>query len=111
MALVPSSQFLQPEYHGDGRDRLPVIGSSGTTQQSGNYSPTVGTDFPVPARELFIANDDPSNSITITVVCNGGTLSWVLLAGETFNERLPTFTQVIVVAANLWRWYVRGNLQ
>ena len=101
---------LEPTYHGDNRDRLPVIGSSGSTPINGNYSPTMGTDWPnIPARELFLSNDS-AGDITIDVVCNGGDLSWILHTGETFNERLPAFTSVVVSASGNWRFYVRGNL-
>ena len=96
--------------NGNERPKLPVIGSSGTTQQNGNYSITQGVDFAIAGRELFISNDSTSQNITFTVTCDGGTLSFFLSPGDTFNERLPMFTLVNVTASDVWRWYVRGNV-
>lgn len=111
--LNPVLIALEPEYHGNNRDKLPVIGSSGITPVSGNYNIKAGVDWPaIAARELFLSNDT-SNDITIDIVCSGGDLSWILHDGETFNERIPPFTSVVVAAQATglgWRWYVRGNL-
>ena len=110
MGLNPSLMTQEPVYHGDNREKLPVIGSSGVTPVSGNLTISEGTSWPaLPARELFLSNDS-SGDITITVTCTGGTLSWILHTGETFNERMPPFTSVVVTASGNWRWYVRGNL-
>lgn len=97
------------EFHGDQRPKLPVIGSSGTSAVSGNASIIMGTDFPIPAREIFISNDN-DDDMTITVTCDGGQLGFILYAGDTIEERLPFFTRIDVIASGLWRWYVRGNL-
>jgi len=63
----------------------------------------------VPARELFISNDGNS-SLTFVVNGDGGALSWLLQAGEVFDERLPVFTSVAVSASGNWRWKIRGNI-
>lgn len=95
--------------NGNERPKLPVIGSSGTTQQSGNHTIAQGVDFAVPGRELYLSNDGQAN-ITITVNCiEGGTISFVLLPIEIIDERLPLFNSIIVQASGLWRWYIRGN--
>ncbi len=94
--------------NGNERAKLPVIGSSFTGPQSGNYTITLGTDFKGAGRELFIQNDD-SNNITFTIVCDGGTLGFQIQPGEQFDERLPLFSSVIVVSLGNWRWRVRGN--
>lgn len=95
--------------NGNERAKLPVIGSSGATQQNGNYSITQGVDFALPGRELYISNDSQSN-ITINVnLIEGGVLSFVLLPIETIDERLMLFSRVDVTATGNWRWYVRGN--
>lgn len=94
--------------NGNQRARLPVIGSSGTTQQSGNYTITQGVDFAVPGRELFISNDSQSNITVLVNLIEGGTMSFVLLPIETIDERLPLFSSVVVTASGSWRWYVRG---
>lgn len=99
---------LDPVYHGEGRDKLPLIGCS-INQLTTNYTINVGTDIPIYGRELFIANDGAS-TITITVNCNGGQLIYQILGGEQFDERLPSFSSVIVSGGLLWRWKVRGNL-
>lgn len=110
MAINPTQLNLEPAYHGDAREKLPVIGSSGTTPVSGNLILVQGTAWPnLAARELFLSNDS-AGDITVTINCSGGTLAWVLHTGETFNERMPPFTSIIVTATGAWRWYVRGNL-
>lgn len=90
------------------RPKLPVIGSSYTGPQSGNYTITRDTDFKGAGRELFIQNDD-NNNITFTVICDGGILGFQIQPGEQFDERLPLFSSVIVNAGGSWRWRVRGN--
>lgn len=91
------------------RAKLPVIGSSGTTQQSGNYTITQGVDFLMPGRELYISNDNQSNmQITVNLIENG-IIEFLLLPIETIDERLPLFSSVIVQASGAWRWYIRGN--
>lgn len=110
MSLDPTQIILEPNYHGDQRDRLPVIGSSGITPINGNKTLNAGADWPaIPARELFLTNDD-AGDISIIINGPGGSLGWVLHGGETFNERVPPFTSIIVSSPGLWRWYVRGNL-
>ena len=104
--LTPT--LLEPTYHGDNRAKVPVIGSSGINFLTTNYNIQWMVDFPVPARELFISNDSNS-SITFVVTCDGGTLSYLMQAGEIFDERLPIFTQVAVSASGNWRFKVRGN--
>lgn len=95
--------------NGNERPKLPVIGSSGITQSSGNYTITKGVDFLIPGRELYISNDSQSN-IQITVNCiEGGSLSFLLLPIEIIDERFPLFNSVVVASSGLWRWYVRGN--
>lgn len=95
--------------NGNQRAKLPVIGSSGTTQQNGNYTITQGVDFAFPGRELYISNDSQSN-LSIQVNCiEGGSISFVLLPIETIDERLPLFSSVVVSASGLWRFYIRGN--
>jgi hypothetical protein len=95
--------------NGNERAKLPVIGSSYTGSQSGNYTITLGTDFAVPARELFIQNDDSAN-ISFVVNCQEGTLGFLIQPGEQFDERLPIFNSVIVTAGGNWRFRVRGNV-
>ena len=108
--MLNPSALTESAEHGDQRPKLPVIGSSGTTPISGNYSPTIGIDWPnLLGREFFLSNDS-SGDITITINSIAGILGWVLHAGETFDERTPPFTSVDVTAAGLWRYYVRGNL-
>lgn len=94
--------------NGNERAKLPVIGSSFTGPQSGNYTITQGTDFQGRGRELFIQNDD-SNNITFTVNCDGGILGFQIQPGEQFDERLPLFLSVIVLSSGNWRWRIRGN--
>lgn len=94
--------------NGNERAKLPVISSSGLIQQNGNYTITQGVDFSIPARELFLSNDSSAN-ITIQVICQDGELDFLLLPGETINERLPIFNKVIVTSSGLWRFYIRGN--
>jgi len=95
--------------NGNERAKLPVVGSSGTTQQNGNYTITQGVDFAIPGRELYISNDS-QNNITIQVnTIEGGAISFVLLPIEIIDERLPLFSSVIVTATGNWRWYIRGN--
>lgn len=106
--MLTPTLFLDRD-NGNERAKLPVIGSSGTTQQSGNYTITLGVDFAVPGRELYITNDNQTN-MTIVVNCvEGGTISFVLLPIEIIDERLPIFKSVVVTATGSWRWYVRGN--
>lgn len=95
--------------NGNERPKLPVIGSSYTGPQSGNYSITQGVDFKGVGRELFIQNDGNSN-ITFTVVCDGGILGFQMQPGEQFDERLPLFSIVIVLSSGNWRWRIRGNV-
>lgn len=90
------------------RAKLPVVGSSYTGPQSGNYTVTKDIDFVGHGREFFLQNDD-NNNITFTVVCIDGILGFQIQPGEQFDERLPLFTSVIVVAGGNWRWRVRGN--
>jgi len=90
---------------GNKRTRVPVYDSSSTTQQNGNQ--TLVMDFPM--RELFVSNDSTGN-MTIVVTGNASlNLGFMLLPSETINERLPLFTQVVVNASGLWRYYVRGG--
>lgn len=95
--------------NGNERAKLPIVGSSYTGPQSGNYTVTSGTDFVGKGREFFLQNDD-SNNITFTVICDGGTLGFQIQPGEQFDERLPIFTSVVVNAGGNWRWRVRGNV-
>lgn len=105
--LIPALNLSSD--NGNERAKLPVIGSSGLTQQNGNYTITQGIDFAVPGRELYLSNDSQSN-ISVTVNCiEGGTISFLLLPIETIDERLPLFSSIIVVASGLWRFYIRGN--
>lgn len=95
--------------NGNERPKIPVIGSSGLTQQNGNYTITQGVDFAVPGREIYISNDS-QNNITITVNCiEGGAISFLLLPIEIIDERLPLFSSIVVQSSGLWRWYIRGN--
>lgn len=94
--------------NGNERAKLPVIGSSFTGPQSGNYVVTQGVDFKGVGREFFLQNDDNFN-LTFTVVCDGGVLGFQIQPGEQFDERLPIFSSVIVLATGNWRWRVRGN--
>lgn len=90
---------------GNIRDRSPVYDTSGTTQVNGNQ--VLVMDHPM--RELFLSNDSNNN---ITVVVTGLAslnMSFLLLPGETLNERLPLFQIVTVTASGVWRWYVRSG--
>lgn len=100
---------IQARENGDQRAKLPVIGSSGDTAVNGNYSIVKGVDIPIFGKELFIANDS-TDVMTITITMPGGSLSFILNAGDTIDERFPPFSRVDVVATGNWRWYVRGNL-
>lgn len=73
--LIPSLAMGQD--NGNERAKLPVIGSSGTIQQNGNYTITQGVDFAVAGRELYISNDSQSN-ITI----------WWKQSWQSFNCKL-----------------------
>lgn len=95
--------------NGNERAKLPVIGSSFTGPQSGNYTVTKGVDFNGVGREFFLQNDD-SNNINFTVNCDGGILGFQIQPGEQFDERLPIFSSVVVNAGGNWRWRVRGNV-
>jgi hypothetical protein len=105
--LTPTA--TEPTYHGDQRTKLPVIGTSGLNFLTTNYTMQWNVDFPIAPRELFISNDGNS-SLTFTVNCDGGALSWLLQAGEVFDERLPIFYSVAVSASDKWRYKVRGNI-
>ena len=94
--------------NGNERAKLPVIGSSYTGPQSGNYTITGGTDFQGAGRELFIQNDG-SADILVVVNCLEGILGFDIQAGEQFDERLPLFSSVVVTASGNWRWRIRGN--
>lgn len=94
--------------NGNERAKLPVIGSSFTGPQSGNYTITRDVDFKGAGRELFIQNDD-SNNITFMVNCDGGVLGFQIQPGEQFDERLPIFRSVSVLSSGNWRWRIRGN--
>jgi len=97
----PQLQFI----HDNKRTKVPVYDGSGSTQESGNQTLTM--DFPM--RELFISNDSNSN-ITFTVTGNASlNMSFLLLPGEVFDERLPLFNQVVVTASGVWRYRVRGG--
>jgi hypothetical protein len=110
MPINPSIMAVEAKYHGDQREKLPVIGSSGVTPVIVNATIQAGVEWPnLPARELFLTNDS-AGDIQIVITCSGGTLSWVLHTGETFNERVPPFTSVAITTTGAYRWYVRGNL-
>jgi len=94
--------------NGNERAKLPVIGSNYTTPQSGNYTITMGVDFAVLGRELFIQNDSNAN-ITFVVNCKEGPFGFLIQPGEQFDERLLLFSSVIVTSSGSWRWRVRGN--
>ena len=94
--------------NGNERAKLPVIGSNVTASQSGNYTLTLGTDFPFLGRELWISNDT-NTTMSFVVNGDGGALNFTIQAGEDFDERLPLFTTVVVTATGQWRWRVRGN--
>lgn len=95
--------------NGNERAKIPVIGSSFTGPQNGNYTVTQGVDFNGVGREFFLQNDD-SNNITFTVLCDGGILGFQIQPGEQFDERLPLFSKVSVLSSGNWRWRVRGNV-
>jgi len=95
--------------NGNQRAKLPVVGSSGTTQVDGNYIITQGVDFALPGREIFISNDSTANLTIVVNIIEGGTISFVLLPAETIDERLPLFDTVTVTATGHWRYYIRGN--
>ena len=95
--------------NGNERAKLPVIGSSYTGPQSGNYTITQGVDFRGSGRELFIQNDGNVN-ITVVVNCLEGTIGFLIQAGEQLDERLPLFSSVVVTSTGNWRWRVRGNV-
>lgn len=103
-----NSKLALDRDNGNERAKLPVIGSSFTGPQSGNYTITQGVDFNGVGRELFIQNDGNSD-ITFLVNCLEGQLGFDMQAGEQFDERLPVFSSVVVTAPGNWRWRVRGN--
>lgn len=105
--MITSNLALNKD-NGNERAKLPVIGSSFTGPQSGNYTITLGVDFSVPARELFIQNDNNAN-MTVVVNCIDGSLGFQIQPGEQFDERLPMFKSVLVTATGNWRWRIRGN--
>lgn len=95
--------------NGNERAKVPVMGSTLTSSQSGNYTLTQGVDFPVLGRELWISNDN-NNNMTFVVNGDGGALNFMIQPGEMFDERLPLFSNVVVTATGGWRWRVRGNI-
>lgn len=100
--------LLLPEYNGNERAKLPVIGSDNGTPVNGNYTIQVGIDIPFAGKELYIVNNS-GGTLTFTVICDGGQLGFIIYNGEQFDERLPLFTSITVTAPGIWRWRVRGN--
>lgn len=109
MGSVSTTQSGDSAYNywekGNTLTKSPVYDSSGQTQNSGNATLTM--DFPM--RELFLSNDGNGN-LTIQVIGNASlNLNFLLLPGETFNERLPLFTSLIITTSGAWRYYVRSG--
>lgn len=94
--------------NGNERAKLPVIGSDNGTPVPGNYTITIGVDIPYAGREFYMVNNS-GGTITFTVNGDGGSLGFIVYNGEQFDERLPLFTSIVVVATGSWRWRVRGN--
>lgn len=109
MGSVNPNASSDPNYNtfkiGNLRDRSPVYDTSGGTQVSGNSTLTM--DHPM--REIFISNDNNSNMTIVISGLAGLNMTFLLLPGETLNERLPLFQTVVVTASGVWRWYVRSG--
>lgn len=109
MGSVSTSGGSDPSYNtykiGNLRDRTPVYDTSGGTQVNGNSTLTM--DHPM--RELFITNDNNTNMTIVVTGLASLNMTFLLLPGETLNERLPLFQVVTVTATGNWRWYVRSG--
>ena len=90
--------------HGNQRSSLPVYDS--ITNGNGNY--TWNMDHLM--RECFFLNDSTtaqSATLNFTGPFNLN-LTFLIYAGETFNERLPEFDTINITTSALWRAYVRS---
>lgn len=109
MGSVSILQSGDPNYQiwekGNILPKVSVYDTSGITQMSGNQTLTM--DFPM--REIFISNDSNSNLTAVFTGIANLNMSFLLLPGETINERLPLFNQVVVTCSGLWRYYVRSG--
>ncbi len=90
--------------HGNQRSSLPVYDSK--TDGNGNFTWTMDHLM----RECFFSNDSTLNqSCTLQFLGPYNlNLNFKLYAGETFNERLPDFSSIVITATDLWRAYVRS---
>lgn len=97
---------MKKSHHGQGiqRDVLPV-------DAMGGYTGTQDLFMDYPMRELLIANDDTTNSMSINVIGDAGySVSFTILPYEVLNERFYPFTEVKVTATGAWRYIVRSGI-
>jgi len=103
MTINLSTMAKQAYYFGDQRTSLPVYDAGSET---GNQVLTM--DHPM--RELFVSNDDATESLTVQVLGDAGLdITFTLLHGEVLNERFTEFTSAIVTATGSWRWICRSG--
>lgn len=85
------------------RTRLPV-------DEMGGYTGNQTLFMAYPMRDLVIANDDSSNSLTFTITGDASySVTFTLLPGDLLDKRFYPFTQITVTATGAWRYIVSSG--
>lgn len=98
--------LMAKSHHEQGiqRPRLPVDDCGGYTGSQTLY-------MSYPMREIVLANDSSSANLTFTITGPSSySITFTLLPGDVFDERLAPFTQVAVTATGDWRYVVRSGV-
>ena len=73
---------------------------------SGNHTEV----FPHPMRELFFSNDHTASATIQLIGPASLNTTFVLLPGETIDERINEFTSIVITATGDWRFYPRSAI-
>lgn len=91
--------------HGNQRAKLPVYDS--ITNGNGNYAWIQDHLM----REFYFSNDSTVSQTTVNLTGpNNLNLSFVLMAGDYIDERVPDFSIMTITASDIWRAYVRSAM-